>query len=99
MGCAAAATGPATHPGSPVIRELAEPAPGCRTRFIAFFSDIDHLVVPGRNARIDHPDLQCAEHRRAGVGHLSMPNNRTDCLHDRAGAVRTRSSGSILARP
>jgi pimeloyl-ACP methyl ester carboxylesterase len=63
-------------PGSPVIRELAEPAPGCRTRFIAFFSDIDHLVVPGRNARIDHPDLNVQNIAALGVGHLSMPNNR-----------------------
>ena len=62
-------------PGSPVIRELAEPAPGCRTRFIAFFSDIDHLVVPGRNARIDHPDLNVQNIAALGVGHLSMPNN------------------------
>ena len=63
-------------PGSPVIRELAEPAQGCRTRFIAFFSDIDHLVVPGRNARIDHPDLKVQNIAALGVGHLSMPNNR-----------------------
>lgn len=63
-------------PGSPVIRELAEPAPGCRTRFIAFFSDIDHLVVPGRNARIDHTDLNVQNIAALGVGHLSMPNNR-----------------------
>ena len=63
-------------PGSPVIRELAEPARGCRTRFIAFFSDIDHLVVPGRNARIAHPDLNMQNIAALGVGHLSMPNNR-----------------------
>ena len=63
-------------PGSPVIRELTEPAPGCRTRFIAFFSDIDHLVVPGRNARIAHPDLNMQNIAALGVGHLSMPNNR-----------------------
>jgi pimeloyl-ACP methyl ester carboxylesterase len=63
-------------PGSPVIRELAEPALGCRTRFIAFFSDIDHLVVPGRNARIDHPDLNVQNIAAPGVGHFSMPNNR-----------------------
>ena len=51
-------------PTSPVIQELAEPALGCRTRFIAFYSDIDHLIVPSGNARLDHPDLnvesQCA---------------------------------------
>ena len=40
-------------PNSSVIQELAEPAPECQTRFIAFYSDIDHLVIPGHNARLD----------------------------------------------
>jgi triacylglycerol lipase len=62
-------------PGSPVIRELAEPAPGCRTRFLAFYSDLDHLVVPSRNGRIEHPDLNASNVAVRGVGHLSMPNN------------------------
>jgi triacylglycerol lipase len=62
-------------PGSPLIRELAEPAPDCRTRFVAFYSDIDHLVWPTRNARLDHPDLQVRNIPVTGVGHLSMPNN------------------------
>jgi triacylglycerol lipase len=62
-------------PNSSVIRELAEPAPLCRTRFIAFYSDIDHLVVPSRNARLDHPDLNVQNIPVRGIGHLSMPNN------------------------
>ena len=62
-------------PQSPVIRELAEPAPGCRTRFLAFHSDIDHVIWPTRNARIDHPDLRVTNIPVRGVGHLSMPNN------------------------
>jgi triacylglycerol lipase len=62
-------------PDSPVIRELAEPAPNCRTRFVAFYSDIDHVVWPSRNARLDHPDLQVRNVAVSGVGHLSMPNN------------------------
>jgi pimeloyl-ACP methyl ester carboxylesterase len=62
-------------PDSPVIQELAAPAQGCRTRFVAFYSDIDHLVVPGRNARLDHPDLNVQNIAAHGVGHLSMPNN------------------------
>lgn len=62
-------------PGSPVLTELAEPAPGCRTRFLAFASDIDHLVWPSRNARLDHPDLQVRNVAVRGVGHLSMPND------------------------
>jgi triacylglycerol lipase len=62
-------------PDSPVIRELAEPAPNCRTRFVVFYSDIDHVVWPSRNARLDHPDLQVRNVPVPGVGHLSMPNN------------------------
>ena len=62
-------------PGSPVIRELAQPAVGCRTRFIAFHSDFDHLIVPSRNARLDHPDLNVRNIAVHRIGHLSMPNN------------------------
>ena len=63
-------------PGSPVVRALAEPAPGCRTRFVAYASDIDHLVVPARNARLEHPDLDVTNVDVHGVGHLSMPHHR-----------------------
>jgi triacylglycerol lipase len=62
-------------PNSSVIHELAGPAPGCRTRFIAFYSDIDHVIVPSHNARLDHPDLDVRNIDVHGVGHLSMPNN------------------------
>lgn len=62
-------------PQSAVIQELAEPAPDCRTRFIAFHSDIDHLIVPHRNARLEHPDLNARNVAVRGVGHMSMPNN------------------------
>lgn len=61
--------------GSSVVRDLAEPAPGCRTRFVAFWSDLDELVVPKRSARIDHPDLQARNVFVRGVGHLSLPIN------------------------
>jgi len=63
------------RPGSEVIAELAEPAAGCRTRFIAFHSDIDHLVVPHRNARLQHPDLNVRNIAVRGVGHMSMPHS------------------------
>lgn len=63
-------------PTSEVVRSLAEPAPGCRTRFVAYASDIDHLVVPSRNARVEHPDLDATNVTVRGVGHLSMPNHR-----------------------
>jgi triacylglycerol lipase len=62
-------------PSSPIIQELAEPAPGCRTRFIAFHSDIDPVIVPSGNARLDHPDLNVQNISVRGVGHLSLPRN------------------------
>lgn len=56
-----------------IVVELAEPAPDCRTRFIAFWSDIDQLVIPQSNARITHPDLDARNVLVRGAGHLSLP--------------------------
>jgi triacylglycerol lipase len=61
------------RPDSDLMAELAEPAPGCRTRFVAFYSDVDQLIVPQRRARIGHPDLTARNVRVRGVGHLSLP--------------------------
>ncbi|MFC7913181.1 esterase/lipase family protein [Streptomyces sp. NPDC057386] len=61
------------RPGSPVIEELARPAPGCRTRFVCFWSDLDHIMVPLETACIDHPDLIVQNVRVTGVGHLALP--------------------------
>jgi len=63
-------------PSSPIIQELAEAAPGCRTRFIAFHSDIDPVIVPSGNARLEHPDLNVRNIAVRGVGHLSLPRSR-----------------------
>ncbi|SER20663.1 esterase/lipase family protein [Microlunatus flavus] len=78
------------EPGSAVVRALAEPAPGCRTRFVAYASDIDHLVVPARNARVDHPDLDATNVDVRGVGHLSMPHDRA--LAHEIAALLSRAS-------
>ena len=61
------------RPGSPLLAELAAPAPDCRTRFVAFWSDLDHLIVPKRSARIQHPDLAARNVLLRGVGHMSLP--------------------------
>jgi triacylglycerol lipase len=63
------------RPDSSLIRDLAEPAPKCTTRFLAFYSDLDQLILPSRNARIEHPDLHARNVAVRGVGHLSLPNN------------------------
>ena len=59
--------------GSDVITELAEPAPGCTTRMLAVWSDLDQLVIPQRNARIIHPDLAARNLFTPGIGHMSLP--------------------------
>ncbi|MEV7088939.1 alpha/beta fold hydrolase [Streptomyces sp. NPDC093085] len=61
------------RPGSPVIEELRRPAPGCRTRFVSFWSDTDPLMTPATTARIDHPDLNVENVLVSGVGHLALP--------------------------
>jgi hypothetical protein len=61
------------RPGSDVVRELAEPAPGCRTRFVAVWSDLDQMIVPKRSATIVHPDLAARNVFMRGCGHMSLP--------------------------
>ena len=61
------------RPSADLIRELAQPAPECRTRFVAFYSDLDHMVVPARNAAVHHPDLDATNVLIRGIGHLSFP--------------------------
>jgi triacylglycerol lipase len=64
------------RPSSDILTELASPAPGCRTRFIAIWSDLDQLVLPQRNARILHPDLKARNVLIRGIGHMSLPVDR-----------------------
>ena len=64
------------RPASPVIRELDEPAPGCRTPITAIYSDLDQMVVPTNSGRCDHADLQARNVLVRGVGHMSLPRDR-----------------------
>ncbi|MFE9683492.1 esterase/lipase family protein [Streptomyces sp. NPDC006285] len=61
------------RPGSGVLRELCEPAPHCRTRFVSFWSDLDQLMAPLETACIEHPDLLVRNIRVSGIGHLALP--------------------------
>ncbi|MEU2659927.1 alpha/beta fold hydrolase [Streptomyces sp. NPDC007325] len=65
------------RPGSEVLRELAAPAPGCRTRFVSFWSDLDQIMVPVETARLAHPDLLVHNVRVSGIGHLALPVHPT----------------------
>ena len=60
-------------PGSDLVAELDAPAPGCRTRFVAFWSDLDQMISPKEHAQVVHPDLAATNVLVRGVGHLSLP--------------------------
>jgi pimeloyl-ACP methyl ester carboxylesterase len=67
------ALGRQLRPGSPPLTELAGPAPDCTTRFLVVWSRMDQMVVPQRNARLRHPDLDVAQLELPDVGHLALP--------------------------
>jgi triacylglycerol lipase len=64
------------RPGSALLQELAAPAPGCRTRVTAVYSDLDQMVLPSSAGRCDHPDLGARNVLVRGVGHMSLPVHR-----------------------
>jgi hypothetical protein len=55
------------------MRELAAPVSNCQTRFVAYWSDLDLMVFPQRNARLVHPDLSIRNVQMHAVGHMSLP--------------------------
>jgi pimeloyl-ACP methyl ester carboxylesterase len=59
-------------PGSPALQALEEPAPGCQTRFVAVWSDLDELISPKASARLEHPDLISRNVLVRGVGHMAL---------------------------
>ncbi len=61
------------RPGSDVVAELAASAAGCRTRFVAIWSDLDQLVLPRSAALIEHADLRARNVLVRAVGHMSLP--------------------------
>ncbi|MFI9007309.1 esterase/lipase family protein [Actinosynnema sp. NPDC053489] len=81
------------RPGSDLLAELAEPSATCRTRFVVVWSELDQVVVPQRNARLEHPGLVVEEHRIRDSGHLSLPVD-SRALHLIVSAV-TRPSGDL----
>ncbi|MFE2555342.1 esterase/lipase family protein [Streptomyces sp. NPDC059352] len=81
------------RPGSAVLRELAGAAPGCRTRFVSFWSDLDQVMVPVETARLDHPDLLVHNVRVSGIGHLALPVHPTVA----AGVLEALDAGGPVA--
>ncbi|MFC0623757.1 lipase family alpha/beta hydrolase [Kribbella deserti] len=84
------------RPDSELMAELDEPAPGCKTRFLAFYSDVDQLIVPQRRARINHPDLAARNVRINGVGHLSLPFDG-QVVHQISGALSHLDEAGAVA--
>ncbi|MFI8350939.1 esterase/lipase family protein [Streptomyces sp. NPDC085596] len=88
------------RPDSPVIEELARPAPGCRTRFVSFWSDLDSVMAPLEAACVDHPDLEAHNIRVSGIGHLALPVHPTVAAGirealDSESAMRRQEGGGL----
>ena len=63
------------RPGSALLRELDQPAVGCRTRFIAVAGALDNVVRP-HEAALRHPDLNAHNLTLPGLGHHALPFSR-----------------------
>jgi pimeloyl-ACP methyl ester carboxylesterase len=95
------------RPTSDLMTELAEPAPGLRTRFVSFWTDLDQLIVPKRSACLEHEDLVVRNVFVRGVGHMSLPIHGkvvheicTTLAHlDADGSTRTAGVTPMLTRP
>ncbi len=89
------------RPGSGVLRELALPVRGCRTRFIAYWSDSDEAILPQRSAALRHPDLRSSTHPppRGRAPHpADDARGRPRHLHG-PGVPRHRGRDGHLRRP
>lgn len=85
------------RPGSAVLEELTRPAPGCRTHFVSFWSDLDHLMDPLETARIDHPDLLVQNIQVSGIGHLALPVHPAVATGIRQALDTARTEGADAA--
>jgi len=85
------------RPGSPMLRALDEPAPGCCTPLTAIYSDLDQVVVPTSSGRCEHPDLAVRNVLVHGVGHMSLPIHRS--VVDEVAATLAGLRGAVAAEP
>ncbi len=84
------------RPGSDLAVELDQGVPGCRTRFICYWSDLDQMIVPKRNARMVHPTLSVQNVLVRGAGHMSLPIS-SRLVHEISTALsQLNSDGSTL---
>ncbi len=95
-------------PDSEILAELAAPAPDCTTRFVAFYSDVDQMVIPADHGRLEHPDLHAENVLVHGLGHLSLPISGRIVHHigttlagvagQRTGVTRHRAGPPVVHR-
>ena len=69
-----------------MLRELAEPAPGCRTPITAVYSDLDQVVVPTSSGPLRPPRPAARNVLVRGVGHMSLPIHRA-CVDEVAATL------------
>lgn len=86
------------RPGSGLMKELRRPVPACRTRFIAYWSDLDQFIFPQHNAALNHPDLQARNIALHGVGHSSLPILGS-VVHGISGALADLAPDGSTRRP
>jgi pimeloyl-ACP methyl ester carboxylesterase len=84
------------RPGSDLMSELGAAVPHCRTRFVAYWSDLDEMVFPQRNAKLDHRDLRVQNIEIHATGHMSLPING-EVVHGISTALaQLDADGSLL---
>jgi pimeloyl-ACP methyl ester carboxylesterase len=86
------------RPGSALMEELAGPVTDCQTRFIVYWSDLDQVVVPQRNAALHHEDLNVHNIALHGVGHMSLPITAT-VVHGISTALAHLDSSGATVTP
>ena len=60
------------RPGSPFLCELEATARPGPVRYVAYYSDLDFMVLPAVNAKLIHPALRATNIRLRHTGHLSL---------------------------
>ena len=85
------------RPGSALMRDLGAPAPACRTRVIAFWSDTDEAIVPASNGALHQEGVDVTNIELHGVGHLSLPILPSISHRISTGLVQLDSEGAPTA--
>lgn len=90
------------RPGSAYLRRLEESARPSRVRWIAYYSDLDLLVVPAVSGKLSHPALAATNVRVNDTGHLSLLLSSevlTSVIAHLAGGAGAPAGGAEAATP